>query len=1712
MANAGALDLTVLQWIKGEIDQSLHALAQQLRNSVDAARLSQCIQEVHRLGGALQMAGVEGLNNLCDAIEGALGASNSSPDPVRTRTLAIEAIEALSRYIDELLQGAPHRPMHLFAVYRELRLAQGHDKVSASDLFLPNLAISLPAYDGHVKLSADVAEDIRAARKAFQRGLLVWLKGNSAGLASMRSGTTRMDALRRASTGFWWCTHAFLDAIEKGGLPVDSQIKKLCARIDAQLGRLEKGSESIAEGLHRELLYFVSITPNPTPMTQTLARVYRTRELLPPQNDSEDRNQSARTIALHDQLRAAKELWSRYCEGDAEALAAFSTSLQTLATDVTREAPVEVGSLAQAIHSNLAQGPEGHNAEVRIAVAGALLVAEESLLCAASQRGALTPRVLQAIRSLSAEVPDATGDGTTTLADGIDPTLVAEIMKGLRQVEQHVGAFLRDERKKDELAPAVKHLRQAENILQVVNAAQACVVTRHCLSTLTDWQGREDPTRESEHESFAQALTALDYYLQAKSRGDHHAAEYVRPVLTQLGLQDDAAPAIQVRDEEAREATPSVETEIRTELRQTLSILDNWMRANASTLATLEERVTAIYQDAVLVADKHTEQTSSQALALIQQARNAPLTQLPEAISAMENTGTVVEATGASIDTPSDPEIAEVFLEEADEVLQSLAAQLPRLQAASTEREALTEIRRGFHTLKGSSRVAGLNNYGEAAWSVERTLNHWMEQELAIDASLIAVIEGGMKALQAWTAQLRSDGRCAVDGRALAALATRALSGESEPTAQPPVTPPSVAHRDDPITLGDGASISSTLFAIFRAESRQHIKALREEWTNVAEGKPVGHRFMRAAHTLAGIARTVQLPALADLAYALEQRLQQHLDASSQPDTEALTLYQAAIDELDRTVSAVAALQGSPPANAELLARLNVSRANEPESTSSVPTACADLGEYISDGTLEGTLNRTLSGSLRLEEVDPELRATFLEEAVDLGNALGADLQMWRAEPASVHHGAAVARGLHTLKGSARAAGAMRLGEQVHQIEERVQLAMDEGTVSPRLLDTLLKHFDRWCTTFESLQKPMALPTPAPSASLARDFDRADSEEAEPSVAAQMAAAQLRVRGDAIERLADASGELNIARARMSEEVRGARQVSLDLNDSVKRLRGQLREIEIQAESQMTARLSRMDEADAAFDPLEFDRFTRLQELTRLMAESLHDIGSVQQNLLRHFQDIDAVLVSHTRVNRELHRELSQIQTVPFSSVAERLQRLVRQTAAELGKHAELVIDGAQVELDRRLLDQMLSPLEHILRNALAHGLETPGERRQAGKAETGRIKIALRQETSRVLVDLSDDGAGLDLARIRAKAQARGMISADDELSDSEIQDLIFMAGFSTAERVTEVSGRGVGMDVVRNVVHSLGGDVRVGSRTGHGTIFALSLPLTLVVVQAAMVQVGGRPYGVPSSVVAQVSRCTGDELGAMYGSGTALWREQSFAFHSLAKLLGQSQPLPTLARNNIVLFLQSGDQRVAIHVESIARNQEIAIKDVGPQLSRVPGIAGASIGANGRALLLINPLYLATRGAEVVVPETKDESAQQAPLVLVVDDSVTVRKVTSRLMTRAGYRVQTAKDGVEALEQLHKEVPVVVLMDIEMPRMDGFELAQHIRTDRHLANLPLIMISSRTADKHRKHAESLGVNVFLGKPFHEEELLDHVRQFESAVMSTPTPALQLA
>jgi chemosensory pili system protein ChpA (sensor histidine kinase/response regulator) len=798
-------------------------------------------------------------------------------------------------------------------------------------------------------------------------------------------------------------------------------------------------------------------------------------------------------------------------------------------------------------------------------------------------------------------------------------------------------------------------------------------------------------------------------------------------------------------------------------------------------------------------------------------------------------------------------------------------------------------------------------------------------------------------------------------------------------------------------------------------------------------------------------------------------------------------------------------------------------------------------------------------------DLSDELVDIFLEEGEELVNACDNIMHDWaESEYKNSTHTEELQRQLHTLKGGARMANLAPIGDLSHSLEE-VILGVEKGTLEVseqsagamtsavdelasmlaqvrkdgklRSANQLVERLER-ARRGESLDEVVAEPETVEGNQVeetavvveqqeqntqqveAESAEKPETEKAPARVdenaqrfadtaapaAMTGSTEQIRVRADKLDSLVNNAGEVSIYHSRIQQQLSNFGGSLNEYEQTIERIREQVRQVTNETDAQIDSRVEKeSDNPYENFDPLEMDRYSHMQQLARSLMESVNDLEDLRDTMNESIKDSETILHQQQRVSTDLQEGLMGTRMVHFEGVTSRLRRLVRQTAQQLNKKATITFTGTENEIDRTVQERMLAPLEHMLRNAVSHGIELPDVRIAKGKTVEGTIALTIGRDGSYIVMTLTDDGSGIDANIIRAKAIERGLMQPGEDKQDHEVMQYILHTGFSTAEQVTQISGRGVGMDVVSSEIKHLGGSLRIDSELGKGTAFTVRLPLTLAINQALMVKAQEDIFAIPLTAIEGVARLRGKDLTEQYASEKPShnYAGEDYDIYYLPTLLrmGRVGDLNTEEQYPLLL-IRVGDSRVAIHVDDLMGRREVVVKPVGRQVSTLPGVSGATILDDGRVALILEIGGLVQRDV-VSLALAKSEEIEEAVVVedvrltvMVVDDSITIRKVSARFLERNNYIVVTAKDGMDAVAQLEDFKPDIMLLDIEMPRMDGYEVATHVRNTKRLRDLPIIMITSRTGDKHRERAMEIGVNRYLGKPFQEAQLLGEIHE----------------
>jgi len=1055
-----------------------------------------------------------------------------------------------------------------------------------------------------------------------------------------------------------------------------------------------------------------------------------------------------------------------------------------------------------------------------------------------------------------------------------------------------------------------------------------------------------------------------------------------------------------------------------------------------------------------------------------------------------------------------DPVLLDIFSKETAGHLKVIADYLAACEGHQPPYDVTDKLYRACHTLHGSANMANVDRGVAVAGALNRFVRRVYDYGVGFEASGIELLRMAADAIATIVDDINKADRDRADFSPLINELSQMTEAVQQPDhtqynigetarspilAEPDQTPeratveaPAVAQPGEP-RAEEAADDESTepeydaeIAAIFTEESAELLEATDRafaEWSADPSHAQAAEELKRHLHTLKGGARMAGITAMGDLSHEIETLLTSTDDGRVAAGPNVVELLQRSIDELHRMRDLVIAGKAVRAAT-DLEKRIRETNAGlEVADKSEVETAPAETDLEAAEPAAftmepEDSVSMVIVDSpLADDMVDADIAPPGIPEPGETAERVDADQDV--------------------------PAAAEEIPAEAEWTREPVVAPVEPTPAdleSPEPVEAMPP-------AAESAAEPEVAPepeppTPAPVATVAaRPAQPSESKPAR----AESRQGFARIDAELLENLLNAAGEISIYHSRLSQQVSSLEFNVEELDQTVQRLREQLRKLEFETEAQiMHSHQETMAAQD--FDPLEMDRYSNIQQLSRALAESTNDLGSIKDLLGNLTNEAESLLVQQSRVTAELQDGLMRTRMVPFERHVGRLTRLVRQAAEEAGKRAELAVEGASGELDRQVLEKMLPPFEHMLRNAVVHGLESSEERQASGKPSVGRITIRLHREGSEMVIDVADDGRGLDVDAIRRKAYERDLLKPDSKVTDEEIMELILTPGFSTASAVTQSAGRGVGMDVVANEVKKLGGSLRISSVTGQGTNFTVRLPFTLAITQALIVRTGDEVYALPLPSVEGVARIPRTEVERLLSQPEPSYQygEQTYKFRHLGMYLGgQAANLPEEEAFIPVILVRAGEYSAALLTDEMLASREIVVKTVGPQLAGIRGIAGATILGDGRIVLILDINALVRTGAPVVeLRKAAPTPSDDRPLALVVDDSITVRRVTERFLERHGLRVLTAKDGLDAISVMQDAKPDVMLLDIEMPRMDGYELASHVRNDDRIADVPIIMITSRVGDKHRARAIELGVNDYLGKPYQDTQLLDAIRR----------------
>jgi len=1757
---------SALIWLKGVLEESLtkagSALETYVEESDDEADLKRCVDEIHQVYSALQIAEIYGAALVAEEIE--LVLYGLIEDQISKRDEAIEvltgAIIQLPDYLGRLEAGQKDVPLALLPLLNDLRAARNTHLVTEGALFSPNM--SSAALTGPVsseQVNPQLPEIAKRLRHAYHKGLLGWFRNQEteASLELLKKVIGQLEASSSLTpvVSLWQIAKTLVDVLHHDGVESSVALKLIMGQLDRQLKRLiDQGEVALAEDplweLYKNILFYIASSTYSSPLIDEVKTRFHLDAALP-DNEQTQSNfaapnadiMSTVAVAIKEDLVSIKDRLDMFMRGSMDA----SSELHDLAEPL-RKIGDTLGMLGQGLlrkkvlHQVDVLGMlKEHGADIGeerlMEMAGDLLYIESSIDGLQAKKFDPTGQKVPGFDEVVDEDEFVIPEGE--YQEVLNATL-QEITNNISAIKDFILTHLDTQGDQSALAQVQQKFGDIAGAFYMLQLLKASALTRGLMGAVeTHLMDARQPS-EATLDHLANAITAIEYYIEGVNNyrfSDVFMLSVTEDNLTQIGqtIEDIVKPEVAV------ETTPK-------------AVVDAPAVIKAPAIVTPPPVVNdtpAVVKPVQSVVEK------------IQPTTPAPLLE------------------------DIDEEILEIFMEEANEELAAVQENYPKWRDQRDE-EALSTIRRSFHTLKGSGRLVGAVVIGEFAWAIENLLNRLIEGSIPSGPQLIQVMNDAVDVLPVLVECQEKGVQPSVDFGAISAraeilckpggeaqLAKTTAEPEPEPIAVAEPVPSVVDVAPEPevvdITpdlVADVAvakaviEMDAELYDIFTAETSSHLQAI-QNFLDICEdtdGCQCDESLIRSIHTLHGSAHMASVTQMAMVSAELEKLIK----AMLAKQTEAGSGFVALLSEATHVIE-------------QIIASINHAEVVFPDHESMIKKIQAELvrvEQSIDAPAIEAPVDLTAGLSLNLEipiettpepeptpvapseavveeepeALDEELLEIFLEESSDIMDDMEHTIQKWTKTPEDAGLIADLQRSLHTLKGGARLSGLPMIGDVSHSLESLLtgignrtipindavvnlaHRAVDDlekmlGIVAKRQLPDagteLLELIDdalagRLVEEFEpdveedidaseaDIEEPVEAaavdqtPAPAPASV-------AEAQPAKPPAAGNRSQEVVKIRSDLLDTLVNYAGEISIYRSRLEQQNSSFLFNLTELDQTVARLRTQLRNLEIETEAQMLFRYDKeqeeVEEDTEEFDPLEMDRFSKMQQLSRSLMESVTDLISIQEMMSNLSRESETLLLQQARVNTELQEGLMRTRMVPFSSMVPKLNRLVRQTCKQLDKKAELEVIGAAGEMDRTILERMIAPLEHMIRNSIAHGIEMHALRLERSKPSAGKITLQLTREGTDIVLYVADDGGGISVEMVRKKALEKGLIQADQtDLSEEDILQFILESGFSTTQEVSQISGRGVGMDVVNSEIKQLGGSLHIDSQKGHGTLFTIRLPFTLAINQALLVQIAEETYAIPHSSIEGVVRLSRDELERCYSGEKTEYEYASNHYHVqyIGALLGTGRAvLQEKKRWFPVLLVRTGQHRIALQVDAILGNREIVVKSVGPQVSTVNWVSGATIMGDGRVVLILDVSALVRHGTmqtpedvpvEVEAPETTTTT------VMVVDDSITVRKVTTRLLERNEMNVFTAKDGVDAIQVLQEQIPDVMLLDVEMPRMDGYELARHIRNSDRLKHIPIIMITSRTGEKHRQRAMEIGVNTYLGKPYQEAELLENI------------------
>jgi len=1751
-----------LNWIKPELENTIKTVrdlfesySQDLENNAPIEKIQ---AELHLLHGSFEILNLYGaallVADMKKAINAIQGSNKKSKEDIFEALL--HATLTLETFIDQLDASNNGIPASLLLIINDIRASIKEPLLSESSLFLPNLSI-VPKIPLHThskeQMSTQLKNYAAKLRPYYQSALLSWFRDPSdqLSLQQLRLVARNFESacLTPRNRQIWWILGGLFEAMHEQGLSSNISLRLILGQVDRVIKSFSQGDTDIYEEappieLLKNALYYISQASSNGERVNSLKKIYQLESIIPSEEDI--------SLIQHGNNALSSETFTLIANELSKSLEQIKATIENFVRN-TQDNPIRLKQTITPLKhisdtlSLLNLGAEKQKLQEQTDIINEIITtnkapSNDTML----EIAAAILHVETSVKDMGKASANTSKTSTSTSLELAAPAVNSELIKitektaleaqgNIAQIKNHIMAYLAsNQTQKNVIENIPKLLTEIKGCLIILNNEQASKIANALLEYVeNEIIDNEESLPSSNLDILAETIVSLEYYFETVM--DPNASidsiiETARTSINKLGFSIPSVAKLIINDTTD----------------DTTNIHD-------------------ITPNAIKRQQKKEEQ------------------RFPRKIKKNQNDSNIVTLSAELIDD----EVAEIFIDEAIEELELMRNDLRTLQLSMDDSTALSSVRKTLHTLKGSGRIAGAMHISELSSTLNDYLNRVMCGALNANQQTVSLLEESHKLMHELI-------ECFKNKTSPPSAFNKIIATIKEIIGPTPELPKVIPKLSEviPITRNIKNSNTKELDTSAQADLAQKPTDKAQELLQVS----ISQVEIIDSFASAPDKQNCDTPSQNELLTAIST-LQECATLSKAREfihtTDLLSKYisNTSKKSSDLGRESLEILKEFCSTTREILFDLSLTLHGS-DITGNIPSISSQLADQTLDTNKDAPKNEvdniidSHDENNTSEEFNEDLIDIFMEEAVELIESANNIVDEYENDNDSRKLYEAIQRVLHTMKGSARMAGVIYVGDLSHTLETKIESISAKRIPHPdNLIEIIQSCFDSINDTIEdvrsgkritrdqilldrissnelslSLEPIQDKATGSVPSSKEKKIDTTpqtltsnnflnsnDSEdtlskheisaktnEAEESTtnisdsvqspigdstlinkdthpnkktdekdaikSSSKKSGSIKIDANILDTLVNQASEENAISNRIEDHITTIKTNLFEMDKTVSRALSQMRDLQFEAHNLAEQNSKVSDQFDMDTE-LNLSTFSEGQKITQRLMESFGDIESLHGLLTRLTLETDTLVLQQKKIHSDLQENLLSTRMVTFSVQTQRMQRILRQTCISLRKKAKLTLEGTDGSVDRSALETLMGPMEHIIRNAAAHGIETPIQRKKLNKREAGAVHIKFSKDRSEHLIEISDDGAGIDLDCVKKKALAVGLITPEDELSDDELCNLIFKPGFSTCDEVSQISGRGVGMDVAINEIRQLGGSLSVSSTPGEGSKFTIRLPFTVSSNHTLFVKVGKNTYALPSNMIEHTISISQENLKKLYDSNSPSYHfsDRDYPLWNMESLLNNEPAhLPEKHIECHIVLLRNGASRIALQVDEINESRDSVLKPASPQLSNIRGIAGATVLGDGKVVLIIDvpSLILYAEGkdnkpSEIIYANSDDETIK----ALVVDDSITVRKVTERFLNRHNIKPYTAIDGVDALNVLENMTPDIMLIDIEMPNMDGLELAQRVRASDKLKDIPIIMITSRTGNQHRETARDIGVNTFLPKPYQEAELIKNIQ-----------------